>query len=81
MRNLRRLVTAAACALSLGAVLVVTGIEGSGQPVAGIQGSGVIEQAFPDQIGTCVADEEWVPAHADLNWANVTGPDCWVLDW
>ncbi|GAB3873901.1 hypothetical protein GCM10029964_014960 [Kibdelosporangium lantanae] len=43
--------------------------------------SRVIEQAFPDQIGTCVADEEWVPAHADLNWANVTGPDCWVLDW
>ena len=42
MRNLRRFVTAVACALSLGAVLVVSGIEGSGHPVAGIQGSGVI---------------------------------------
>jgi hypothetical protein len=43
--------------------------------------SRVIEQAFPDQVNSTVTDEEWVPAHADLNWANVTGPDCWILDW
>ena len=25
--------------------------------------------------------EEWTTAHADLNWANVTGPELWILDW
>jgi len=24
---------------------------------------------------------EWTTAHADLNWANLTGPDCCLLDW
>jgi hypothetical protein len=47
MRNVRRFVTAMVCALSLGAVLVTAGIEGTGQPVAGIQGSGVIVLASP----------------------------------
>jgi hypothetical protein len=40
-----------------------------------------IEQAFPNQVDTTITDCEWVPAHADMNWANVTGPDCWILDW
>jgi hypothetical protein len=35
-------------------------------------------ETFGLSIGTV---DEWVPAHADLNWANVTAPDCWVLDW
>lgn len=42
--------------------------------------SRVIEQAFPNQVDSTITGE-WVPAHADLNWANVTGPDCWILDW
>jgi len=25
--------------------------------------------------------EEWSTAHADLNWANMTGPGLWILDW
>jgi hypothetical protein len=25
--------------------------------------------------------EQWVPAHADFAWANLTAPDCWILDW
>jgi hypothetical protein len=41
----------------------------------------VIERAFPDTVDTTITDEEWVPAHADLNWANVTGPEFWILDW
>ncbi|MBP2320452.1 hypothetical protein JOF56_000837 [Kibdelosporangium banguiense] len=41
----------------------------------------VIKQAFPNQVDSTITDEEWVPAHADLNWANITGPDCWILDW
>ncbi|WP_232667732.1 hypothetical protein [Pseudonocardia sp. TRM90224] len=24
---------------------------------------------------------EWTAAHADLTWANVTAPRCWILDW
>lgn len=41
----------------------------------------VIERAFPDTVDTTITDEEWVPAHADLNWANLTGPEFWILDW
>jgi hypothetical protein len=43
--------------------------------------SGAIEQAFPDEVDSVITDDPWVPAHADLNWANVTGPECWILDW
>ncbi|OPC76757.1 hypothetical protein B4N89_45590 [Embleya scabrispora] len=38
-----------------------------------------IRATFGDGIDTTLT--EWVPAHADLNWANVTGPQCWILDW
>jgi hypothetical protein len=41
----------------------------------------VIERAFPDQVDTTITGEAWVPAHADLNWANLTGPEFWILDW
>lgn len=40
-----------------------------------------IERAFPDQVDTTLDDQPWVPAHADLNWSNLTAPDCWILDW
>lgn len=38
-----------------------------------------ITHAFPDLIDTTV--DEWTAAHADLNWANLTAPECWLLDW
>jgi hypothetical protein len=39
----------------------------------------VIRAAFP---GFRAAElEEWRPAHADLNWANVTGPRFCLFDW
>lgn len=41
----------------------------------------VIERAFPHQMDTTITNEEWVPAHADLNWANLTYPEFWILDW
>lgn len=47
MRNVRLFITAVACALSLGTVMVPAGIQGSGQPIAGIQGTGVIVMALP----------------------------------
>jgi hypothetical protein len=37
-----------------------------------------IQDVFPD-IDTTVG--EWVPAHADLGWANLTAPTCYILDW
>ncbi|MGW5456702.1 hypothetical protein [Nocardia sp. NPDC003979] len=40
-----------------------------------------IERAFPDRVDTTITDHQWVPAHADLNWSNLTAPDCWILDW
>ncbi|MEV6874675.1 hypothetical protein [Amycolatopsis sp. NPDC051128] len=44
---MRRFMTAMACALSLGVVMVPSGIEGSGRTVAGIQGSGLAVVALP----------------------------------
>lgn len=41
----------------------------------------VIEHAFPEQVDTTITNEDWVPAHADLNWANLTCPEFWILDW
>lgn len=40
----------------------------------------VIERAFPGQVDTTLT-EPWVPAHADLNWSNLTWPACWIIDW
>jgi hypothetical protein len=40
-----------------------------------------INRAFLDKVDTTITDHEWVPAHADLNWANLTSPPCWILDW
>ncbi|MBV9139976.1 MAG: hypothetical protein JO115_03500 [Pseudonocardiales bacterium] len=40
-----------------------------------------INRVFPDQVDATITDHEWVPAHADLNWANLTSPECWILDW
>lgn len=40
-----------------------------------------IGRAFPDQVDTTITDQPWIPAHADLNWSNLTAPDCWILDW
>lgn len=39
----------------------------------------VIRSVFPGAPETLV--ERWVPAHADLNWANVTGPRFCLFDW
>nr|WSX78339.1 hypothetical protein OH826_33555 [Streptomyces sp. NBC_00899] len=39
----------------------------------------VIRAAFPSVLDTAV--ERWVPAHADLNWANVTSPEFCLFDW
>lgn len=39
--TLRRLVAALAIAFSLGIVVLPAGIQGSGQPIAGIQGTGL----------------------------------------
>ncbi|MEU8567891.1 hypothetical protein AB0C51_05900 [Streptomyces pathocidini] len=38
-----------------------------------------IRSVFPGDFDTKV--EEWVPAHADLNWANMTAPAFCLFDW
>ncbi|MGW2397162.1 hypothetical protein ACWCYY_11470 [Kitasatospora sp. NPDC001664] len=38
-----------------------------------------IRTAFLRSVNTQV--DAWVPAHADLNWANVTGPEFCLFDW
>ncbi|MFF3504931.1 hypothetical protein [Streptomyces sp. NPDC003247] len=38
-----------------------------------------IRAAFPGDFDTTV--EQWVPAHADLNWANMTAPTFCLFDW
>jgi hypothetical protein len=47
MRTVRLFITAMTCALSLGIVMLPAGIQGTGQPVAGIQGTGVVQLAPP----------------------------------
>lgn len=51
------------------------------QPITQALVTETIERAFPDQVDTTINDQPWVPAHADLNWSNLTAPDCWILDW
>lgn len=38
-----------------------------------------IRDVFADDLDTTV--ERWVPAHADLNWANVSAPAFSIFDW
>ncbi|MER6789326.1 hypothetical protein ABT330_32725 [Streptomyces sp. NPDC000658] len=38
-----------------------------------------LRTAFPSDFDTTV--ERWVPAHADLNWANMTAPVFCLFDW
>ncbi|WP_253773142.1 phosphotransferase [Goodfellowiella coeruleoviolacea] len=42
------------------------------------QVTAAVTRLWPD-IDAAVT--EWTPAHADMAWANVTAPDCWILDW
>jgi hypothetical protein len=32
-------------------------------------------------VDLTVTDHPWTVAHADLNWSNITAPECWLLDW
>ncbi|MFF3359099.1 hypothetical protein ACFYWN_42430 [Streptomyces sp. NPDC002917] len=36
-------------------------------------------EVFPSVAGTRI--QRWVPAHADLTWANVMGPEFCIIDW
>lgn len=38
-----------------------------------------IREVFPEIVDTTV--DEWMPAHADMTWANVTGPEFFLIDW
>lgn len=49
------------------------------EPMTQERVTSAIDAVFPGQIDTTV--DEWAPAHADLNWANLTAPNCWLLDW
>lgn len=51
------------------------------EPISQALVSAEINRAFPNRVDTTITDHGWVPAHADLNWANITGPECWILDW
>jgi hypothetical protein len=49
------------------------------EPITQLRLTAVIEDAFPGRIDTHI--DEWTTAHADLNWANLTWPECYMLDW
>ncbi|HTJ67969.1 MAG TPA: hypothetical protein VL551_10600 [Actinospica sp.] len=38
-----------------------------------------IRAVYPGAVGVRI--DEWATAHADLTWANITGPGLWFLDW
>ncbi|WP_404959534.1 hypothetical protein [Streptomyces sp. 147326] len=43
------------------------------------QVSRTLGEVFPGVTDTRI--ERWVPAHADLTWANVMGPEFFIIDW
>lgn len=49
------------------------------EPMSQRRLTATIEHVFPGMIDTEV--EEWDCAHADLGWANLTAPRCYLLDW
>lgn len=51
------------------------------EPITQALVTAAIERVFPGQVDTTITDHAWVPAHADLNWANITSPEFWILDW
>lgn len=48
-------------------------------PICQQRVTATIEKVFASRVETAVT--EWAVAHADLAWANVTAPECWLLDW
>jgi hypothetical protein len=48
-------------------------------PICQERVTAAIERVFPSSVETIVT--EWAVAHADLAWANLTAPECWLLDW
>jgi hypothetical protein len=49
------------------------------EPMTQERVTSTIDAVFPGQIDMTI--DERAPAHADLNWANLTAPNCWILDW
>ena len=48
------------------------------QPITQARFSSTIKKVFP-AVDTTIT--EWTAAHADLAWANLTAPNCHLLDW
>jgi hypothetical protein len=48
-------------------------------PITQARVEDTIRTVFGEDLDTTI--QRWVPAHADFAWANLTGPDCWILDW
>ena len=48
-------------------------------PITQARVTSTIEGVFLGAVDTGV--DEWTVAHADLTWANLTGPECFLLDW
>lgn len=38
-----------------------------------------IDERFGSGVDTEI--ERWTTVHGDMHWANLTAPDCWILDW
>lgn len=65
----------------------------AGQPttrVAKLRAAGASQDYISTLVDTVARDAgvvvdstvtEWTTAHADLTWANLTAPACWLLDW
>ncbi|MGH3550127.1 MAG: hypothetical protein ACRDQU_18845 [Pseudonocardiaceae bacterium] len=48
-------------------------------PISQNRVTATIERVFAGHVETTVT--EWAVAHADVAWANLTSPECWLLDW
>jgi len=50
-----------------------------GKPLTEGRVARVIESVWPGFSRTSI--DEWSSAHSAMNWANLTGPACWIIDW
>ena len=48
------------------------------EPISTERVAAAISKVFPQAAAPV---EQWTTAHADLTWANMTGPQLWILDW
>jgi hypothetical protein len=73
---------------SLDALAAHSSRAGAALPAATLEGAALTQEritatlrgVFPQLSAAETTVPEWCAVHADLDWSNVTAPQCWILD-